>query len=312
MFEIIQFDVSGICNAKCSWCISGRRNRECNNSGGGFMSPSLFRDVVQHLKKEGFIAPNGWLALYMWGDPFLHPKIKEIMSIAHKENVWVGISTNGSKKVLFDEPGVLSNVRSIWFSMPGFSQDSYDKSHGFNFEKIKQNIVEMTHNFYEVGKLRPGGVVNIFHMYQYNLLEMPAALNFAKSNHAAFWPYGAAINDPELCFSYLKKEWTYEMLDKASRELFLTVYDKTACPSSMDAPHQCNKQLYLDEYANAVVCCNGKHIKLGSIFDMTPADYVRAKRENVDAFALCEECNRLGAADARVLQMQEIIPIFQA
>ncbi|GBF34170.1 hypothetical protein DCCM_3282 [Desulfocucumis palustris] len=42
-------------------------------------------------------------------------------------------------------------MRFIIFSMPGFSQESYDKIHGFNFEKIKDNIIKMSRNFRENG-----------------------------------------------------------------------------------------------------------------------------------------------------------------
>lgn len=310
MFDLIQFDISGLCNAKCSWCISGRKNREHMNSGG-FMSTELFEKTVKHLKKKGFINRNGgYLALYMWGDPFIHPKIKEIMSIAHQENVQVGISTNGSIKILFDEPGVLSNVRHIWFSMPGFSQSSYDRSHGFNFDTIKSNIMEMVQNFYDIGGLEKGAISNIFHMYQYNLLEIPAALEFANKIGVNLWPYAAFFNDYELAKAFLTKTLNYDTLEKAGKELFLFAYDRKITDKPPLKSPPCHRQLYLDEYANVVTCCFGKHIKLGSIFDMIPPDVIKLKETNKEAVSMCNECNQLGISRMEVLQLREFIPLI--
>ncbi|ADY56923.1 Radical SAM domain protein [Syntrophobotulus glycolicus DSM 8271] len=305
MFEVIQFDVSGICNARCSWCVSGRRNRN-KQSSGKFINVEEFKRTIYHLLENGFIEQGRtWLALYMWGDPFLHPRIKEIIKFLNQENVLTGISTNASKPVFFEEEGVLSNIRHIWFSMPGFSQSSYDKSHGFNFEKILLNIKAMAANYYKMG-CSPGKVIIIFHMYQYNLLELGLANEFARQNKLGFWPYAAGINDYELMKKYMKSEMDYELLKKASTELFL--YNLTEeflakKPEGFVCPQF--SQITLNEDCRALQCCGRYDVDLGSIFDLKPQD-INNLREQTGA---CTECRKLNIDFHRVLQINEILPL---
>ncbi|MCS4454451.1 hypothetical protein JTT00_04835 [Clostridium botulinum] len=75
------------------------------------------------------------------------------------------LSTNASKVILLDN-NELKNLKYITFSMCGFSQKSYDKIHGFNFEQIKRNISEILDNFKKMG-LR---VMHMYHIMFINLI----------------------------------------------------------------------------------------------------------------------------------------------
>lgn len=81
---------------------------------------------------------NTNICLYNWGEPFLHPKFKEIIYYLSSLNLNIGLSTNASKPIYFEDSNALKNLRHMRFSMPGFSQESYDRMHSFDFEKIKK------------------------------------------------------------------------------------------------------------------------------------------------------------------------------
>jgi hypothetical protein len=60
------------------------------------------------------------------------------------------ISTNASIPLLFNEGGdSLRNLSNIIISIPGFSQESYNRVHGFRFDRIKKNIVKLIRNYRE-------------------------------------------------------------------------------------------------------------------------------------------------------------------
>lgn len=63
--------------------------------------------------------------------------------------------------------------------MPGFSQESYDKIHGFNFEKIKENIKKYANDMELAGVKDKMWVA--YHMYQFNLDEIYDAYVFLRN-----------------------------------------------------------------------------------------------------------------------------------
>ncbi len=307
MFDVIQFDVSGICNAKCTWCVSGQKNLK-KEKFGQYIEVNEFKRAVKHLQYSGFIEKGKtWLAIYMWGDPFLHPSIKEIVKFLHDENVPTGISTNGSKVVLFEEKGILSNIRHIWFSMPGFSQRSYDKIHGFNFEKILSNIITMSQNFYKMG-CKPGSIKMIFHLYQFNLLELAPAIKFANENGLSIYPYAATFNGYEMTEQYFNSEMDYELLKKASQELFLFNLSKEYM-EQRPADYICEqfRQLTINDDCRAVLCCGRSDVDLGNIFDLSPTDINRLRMEKIE----CKDCRERGFDYLKSMPLNEVLPIIK-
>ena len=77
-------EITNVCNLSCSFCPGTRRKK-------AFLSPEEFR------KLAGKIRPHTqYLYLHLMGEPLLHPDLEALLSIAHKLDFNVMITTNGT------------------------------------------------------------------------------------------------------------------------------------------------------------------------------------------------------------------------
>jgi MoaA/NifB/PqqE/SkfB family radical SAM enzyme len=148
MFYYVNFEISGKCNANFEYCVSGKKSisGSFQQKNSSFIDLERFKSAINYMLKNELIGTDSTVGLYNWGEPFLHPKFKEILSFLNMKGVNYALSTNASKLIEFENFD-LKNLKKITFSMPGFSQESYDLIHGFKFERIKSNIKKMLINY---------------------------------------------------------------------------------------------------------------------------------------------------------------------
>lgn len=219
-FDSIAVDITGFCNAKCKYCPAG--NDLTNN--GKFISLDNYEKILQRLIEYKFYTKLTNFHIYCLGEPCLHPNLNEILKLTDKYNIRTTISTNASIVPTLDNDG-LKCVDRILISMPGFSQESYDKIHGFNFEKIISNILqfkEMTDEMVGYGRI-PFDMS--YHMYQFNGHEINKAYEFCRRHDMRFSPNYAVLIDKNKCLSYVNNTMDYGELKDISKELFLGVLD---------------------------------------------------------------------------------------
>ena len=132
--------------------------------------------------------------------------------------------------------------------------ESYNKIHGFNFDTIKHNVISIVndlraHNY-------TGGLVILYHIYQFNLHEMKECESFADSIGARFNPYYAGINDWWQIQSLLNNTIHINKLIKMSKDLFLNEFwDKIEESPKMQCRYF-DRYLMIDENANVNTCCS--------------------------------------------------------
>lgn len=291
MYKQVTFEISGKCNALCPWCYTGKKNRQ-STFQGEFITPSVFEKAINYMFDNKIIDKSSFIHLYNWGEPFLNPYFKDIISILNKYEIKYGLSTNASVLIDFTEEEVLRNLSYITFSMPGFSQKSYEKIHGFNFEKIKKNILTIVNNFRECGF--KGEAQISYHVYQFNLDEVENAYKFACKNNMKLYPVYAYIADHNMLKKYLKSEFNYPEIKKASEELFLFYLDDKV--NEKPDHYQCPQfqMLTIDEHCNIILCCSvGKECddySLGSLFNLSQSQIQELKLTR----EICNECDQLG------------------
>jgi len=293
MYKTVTFEIAGICNAKCPWCVTGNRSLLESGYASSFIKLEDFEKAIDRLFELKLIGDKTVIFLYSWGEPLIHPQFNAILKILNSKNLAFSISTNASKPVKI-EPGLLSQLREVSISMPGFSQKSYDRIHGFKFKKILRNIDVILENFRKAGFI--GDVRVSYHLYQFNLGEMQAAKDFCDQREIEFYPYVAYLNDFNLTSSYFNDSLPYETLKKLSKDLLLYYIEETVAlaPKNYVCPQY--DMLTIDERCNVLTCCvvpkDHAEYSIGSLFDLSPEEIKKLKVSQ----KICKECLSSGQA----------------
>jgi MoaA/NifB/PqqE/SkfB family radical SAM enzyme len=291
-YPVVHFEISGKCNGKCPYCSTGNKNQAM----GDFVNPEIFDKTIEKIIKLGiFNREISTLYIYNWGEPFLHPQFNKIIQKINENDITYGISTNLSilpKDLNYNN--LVRNLKVFMISMPGFSQKSYDKIHGFNFETIKSNILIIRNNLLESNF--KGEIRILYHIYQFNLDEIYNAERFASKLGIDFIPYYAGINDWWQKKDYLDSNMSKESIKRISNDLFLSKLEEKIKISSKKGCSQHNEYFMIDEKCNVGTCCslptNHPNYKCGNILEDNMEGIIYNKLHQ----DVCNECIEKGLA----------------
>jgi MoaA/NifB/PqqE/SkfB family radical SAM enzyme len=288
-FEAIYFDLTGTCNAKCPYCMTGPGKIRVKN----FIEVDTFKKAIQKLKDTNIIQADSVVSLYNWGEPFMHPKIDDIIAVMNDLDVYYALSTNASLYQDFN-PETVKKLKHMIFSISGFSQESYDRIHGFKFLKIKDNIEKFVTSARKHGYKDQFTI--FFHVYQFNILEIEKAKDFAKSLNINLYPFHAIMNEWDKMEQYVEGTLPYNDLLEMSQALFL--YNFKDLIKNAPNDYYCPQWNYLtiDEKCNVLVCCQtpkyNTNYQLGNILTDS-IDEILYKKENNE---VCAKCLKSGLA----------------
>ncbi len=294
-YKSTYIDIVGKCNARCPWCDRGARNlgdlqAPLANTAPVFMPVDVFGQIFEHLLENKLFDREGSLALHNWGEPLIHPNILEIFSVIKNNKYFKGnicFSTNGSRCVELD-PERMPKVLAAEFSLPGFSQKSYDFAHGFNFDKIMKNIFTMSK---DLSRFKDTSKNLLYHMYKHNLHEMKSAQLFSRKINFFFTPTVAFFNSLEFSQQYHDNTMSEKRLELAKKSLFLYDFDdlKYLRPKNYTCGQFDILTISHDAQLN-VGCCsrlnNPNDCKLGDIRELSFEDVVHIKETAIS----CQEC----------------------
>lgn len=152
------------CDLRCPQCPTGNGTL---NRPGGRMQVEDFETLLDML--PGLTVVN----LYLQGEPFLHPRMTDMIRIASEKKLYTITSTNGQH--ISEETAaavVNSGLSEIWISMDGVTQDSYAKYRkGGDLEKVKRSIKLLSDAKKRSGKILPCIVVQ-FIVFRHNENEV--------------------------------------------------------------------------------------------------------------------------------------------
>lgn len=135
--ESVSIEPTNICNLNCPECPSGNNTL---TRAKLYLSESVFENQIEHL--SDYLVN---LQLFFQGEPFLHPKIYNFISIATKKKIYTSTSTNGH----FLTPEncrqiVKSGLHKIIVSADGTTQDVYGKYRvGGSLNIVKKGIADL-------------------------------------------------------------------------------------------------------------------------------------------------------------------------
>lgn len=288
-FRKLVFEISGVCNAKCPFCLTGSRHMPA----GGFIDLDLFRKSIKKLIDKELIDSQTKVYLFNWGEPLLHRDFRGIVECLNDYDLRYVISTNGSVFLSFSK-AISKNLSCLAFSMPGFSQASYDKIHKLDFEEIKRNIQHYVRDLRSLGYAKD--ITILFHIYQFNLDELAQCESFSRSLGINFSPYEAYLNDYWLIKDYLSGNISASQLKEIAESLL--AYKLREMTLRTDKDYECpqHRILSIDEKANVITCCvlpkNHPDYSCGDLH----AGSLEAVLKNKTSKRECEWCIKSGVS----------------
>ena len=127
-------DPTNVCNLRCPVCPTGLGilGRE-----QGMIDFEDYQAVVDQIAKYAYV-----LELYNWGEPFLHPRIFDMVRYAHDRRVSVRLSSNMNRfSGDMAEKTVSSGLDRLIVSVDGSTQEAYEKyRRGGNLQRVLDNV----------------------------------------------------------------------------------------------------------------------------------------------------------------------------
>ena len=161
------------CNLKCPLCpVPAHMHRP-----GIHMQMHTYRDVIDDIAGHAKL-----VALWNFGEPFLHPDLFEMIRYAEERNVPVRVSTNstflGDKEIqaIFD-----SNLSSIIVCLDGASKSTHERYRiGSNFEEVRDGIRRLGERRHALGRKKPFIRLQ-FLVFSYNEHEIDQMIEMAEA-----------------------------------------------------------------------------------------------------------------------------------
>ncbi len=294
--DAVYLEISSCCNARCSYCPTGVGR---HNPKTKFMSPEKFEEIIKHLIKIKVLNKKiNTLAIYNWGEPFIHPQINEILAILGKYNLKAVISSNFIKS-----PNILKenykHIYQVIFSLCSFDKEQYKRIYKADLEKVLYNFDKFLQ---EKKEYNPGIKVNINWLkYKFNKDEFDYAKKYFNDReiYSVSENYYASLADLDSLISLLEgqnpDELEYYDIVQASCDIdferekniikkFAPEPDKYVCSLF--------KVLTIGEEGQLVGCCgihsDMKEYHLGDILTMDKKMIYKRQK----SMAICKKCNK--------------------
>lgn len=194
-------DIVGTCNLRCPSCPVG--NLAQAERPKGFMDIGLYEEIISKIKKESPDATPG-LWLFNWGEPTLHPKLAEFISIAKSHGLRVMLSSNLNTKLDLKEV-IRAAPDEIKISLSGFSQEIYGQTHARGKIDIVKNNMKKIRDYID----EFGVSINVwvsYHIYRHNIEDTKPMAEFAQSLGFGFDPIPAFFQPLEKIVEVINNE----------------------------------------------------------------------------------------------------------
>jgi tungsten cofactor oxidoreducase radical SAM maturase len=175
----IYIEPTTACNFHCRTCVRNAWDEQL-----GSMAFSTFRKLLADLKKVKTLRE---IAFWGIGEPLLHPRIVEMIALAHALGVRTELITNGALLNTSMAQGLINaGLDTLVVSVDGASSDAYEEIRcGGNFEQVQENITELHRIQWEMGRQNPELGLE-FVVMQRNMDQLPKLWETAFSLGAAF------------------------------------------------------------------------------------------------------------------------------
>lgn len=171
--RIVMIEPTNECNLRCPLCPTGAGTLKRPK---GYMPFELYRRVLAEL--DGALEH---LMLYNYGEPFLHPRIFDMIALARQAEIHTRISTNGLVFLHAHHIDALidSALNHLRVSVDGATPHTYNRYRvGGQLEQIFEGVRQLQQRKRERGRLKPAVELQ-FIVMRHNEHELPAMRRIA-------------------------------------------------------------------------------------------------------------------------------------
>ena len=148
--HILMVEPTNECNLHCPLCPTGAGKLKRPK---GQMSFELYQSILSDL--DGALSR---LMLYNYGEPFLHPRLLDMIAQAHQAEVYTRVSTNGlvfMRSITADDL-IASGLDYVRVSLDGATDATYNVYRvGGQLDRVLEGVRLLQARKYELGKRRP-------------------------------------------------------------------------------------------------------------------------------------------------------------
>ncbi len=278
-------EIAGKCNLRCASCNMGLKGIP----KGGYMDIESYRRVVEKMIRE--IPFMNSIYLYLWGEPFLHPQLPEIVKITNELGLALDISSNFNYVNRLEEV-VRAAPDMITISCSGVGKN-YELTHkGGKWEKFRENVY-LLREYMDKYDAKINARL-YYHMYKHNLGEdYDTIQNMARELGFGFYPIAAQIF-PEKVYHYvLDGEDLPVEMQEVNDMLLFPVDDQLAYAYTQKDAWCATKKVFptVRWDLSVVQCCNlMEPVIADNYLDISMDDLLKAR----DAEPICGICMEKG------------------
>lgn len=170
----LQIETSGVCTLQCPLCPAGMGAIDAPR---GTMKFDTFKSLLDEVGDHAVIA-----VLWMWGEPFVNPRITDMITYAHRKNVATVASTNGQHIQTSEDAERLaaSGLDNLIVAMDGVTQETYSTYRvGGDVQRIFRCLRLIREAKDRLGSVKP--LVNVRTVVmKHNEHELPAVAAIAR------------------------------------------------------------------------------------------------------------------------------------
>lgn len=191
-------EINSACNLSCPSCTKG--NKAGYEHQNGIMDWDLMERILDKIVNE-----NNTAIVFLYGnsEPFLHPKLPEVIAAVKARGLRCEMSTNLNFVRRLDEVIAAGPAFSI-ISLSGFTQEIYVRGHhGGDIDKVKANMLLLSEANKRATTPAPFSVC--YHQYNDNGHEIEPMEAYAKSLGIGFFSTPARVISMENALQHLRE-----------------------------------------------------------------------------------------------------------
>lgn len=225
----VEFQTLSVCNAKCIFCPHCTSPEEIPH---GRMHDDVIKKIVDECAKH----PVGRISPYLTNEPLMDRRMPDIIAYVHKKcHPFIKTKINSNASMLTEDMSgrlLASGLSQLWFSVNGYSPETYRASMGLDFNTSMANIDAFLTMKKKLGKRRPSVKVTTLRT-TLTEPELPAARKYWAARDVTF---------------------SVHHMDNRAGDMV-----KSIAPGKLKVKRNCDlflKQAYIVENGDMILCCH--------------------------------------------------------